>query len=119
MTRPPLLGAKLRQPGTVGAEGLSAAATRSEPLTGKGTLLGTVQYMAPEQLEGQEADARTDIFAFGAVVYEMVTGSRAFEGETQASLVLNQVRFYVNKGEKPVVQVVRQESRTPTERLFR
>ena len=43
--------------------------------------------MAPEQLEGQEADARTDIFAFGAVVYEMVTGKRAFEGKSQASLI--------------------------------
>ena len=43
--------------------------------------------MAPEQIEGEEADARTDIFAFGAVVYEMVTGKRAFEGRSQASLV--------------------------------
>ena len=58
--------AKLRQPGTVGAEGFSAAATRSEPLTGKGTLLGTLQYMAPEQLEGKEVDARTDMFAANA-----------------------------------------------------
>ena len=79
--------AKLRQPGMVDAEGFSAAATRSEPLTGKGTLLGTLQYMAPEQLEGKEADARTDIFAFGTVVYEMVTGQRTFEGESQASLI--------------------------------
>jgi serine/threonine protein kinase len=43
--------------------------------------------MAPEQLEGQEADARTDLFAFGAVVYEMVTGTKAFEGKSQASLI--------------------------------
>jgi eukaryotic-like serine/threonine-protein kinase len=48
-------------------------------MTARGTILGTFQYMAPEQLEGQEADARTDIFAFGAVLYEMVTGRRAFE----------------------------------------
>jgi eukaryotic-like serine/threonine-protein kinase len=61
--------------------------TPAEPLTGKGTLLGTVQYMAPEQLEGKEADARSDIFAFGLVLYEMVTGERAFAGESQASLV--------------------------------
>ncbi len=61
--------------------------TREQSLTEKGTLLGTVQYMAPEQLEGKEADRRSDIFAFGAIVYEMVTGERAFEGESQASLI--------------------------------
>ena len=59
----------------------------SAPLTAEGTILGTLQYMAPEQLEGKEADARTDIFAFGAVVYEMVTGKKAFEGTSQASLI--------------------------------
>ena len=58
-----------------------------EPLTGEGTIIGTLQYMAPEQLEGKEADARTDIFAFGAVAYEMVTGKKAFDGKSQASLV--------------------------------
>ena len=56
-------------------------------LTAQGTILGTFQYMAPEQLEGQEADARTDIFAFGAVLYEMLTGRKAFEGKTHASLI--------------------------------
>ena len=59
----------------------------SAPLTAEGTIIGTLQYMAPEQLEGKEADSRTDIFAFGAVVYEMVTGKKAFEGASQASLV--------------------------------
>ena len=58
-----------------------------KPLTAEGTILGTLQYMAPEQLEGKDADARTDIFAFGAVAYEMVTGKRAFEGKSQASLI--------------------------------
>ena len=57
------------------------------PLTEAGMLVGTFQYMAPEQLEGQEADARSDIFAFGSVLYEMATGKRAFEGKTQASLI--------------------------------
>jgi serine/threonine protein kinase/Tol biopolymer transport system component len=62
-------------------------ATMSEALTGQGTILGTLPYMAPEQLEGKDADARSDIFAFGAVLYEMLTGRRAFEGKTQASLM--------------------------------
>ena len=57
------------------------------PLTVEGTILGTLQYMAPEQLEGREADARTDIFAFGAVTYELATGHKAFEGKSQASLI--------------------------------
>jgi Tol biopolymer transport system component len=69
------------------AGGLSVLATAEKPLTEAGMLLGTFQYMAPEQLEGREADARTDIFAFGAVLYEMVTGRKAFEGTSQASLV--------------------------------
>jgi Tol biopolymer transport system component len=66
---------------------VSAAQTIASPLTGTGTILGTFQYMAPEQLEGQEADTRSDIFAFGAVLYEMVTGQRAFTGSSQASLI--------------------------------
>ena len=52
-------------------------------------ILGTVQYMAPEQLDGRDSDAHTDIFAFGVVLYEMVTGRRAFEGTTQATLIGN------------------------------
>jgi len=56
-------------------------------VTAQGTILGTLQFMAPEQLEGREADARTDIFAFGALLYEMVTGKKAFEGRSQASLI--------------------------------
>jgi serine/threonine protein kinase/Tol biopolymer transport system component len=61
--------------------------TIQKPLTEEGTVLGTVQYMAPEQLEGREADARTDIFALGATLYEMATGKRAFEGKSRASLI--------------------------------
>jgi serine/threonine-protein kinase len=55
--------------------------------TGPGMILGTLQYMAPEQLEGKEADARSDIFAFGALLYEMLSGKKAFEGETQPKLI--------------------------------
>jgi eukaryotic-like serine/threonine-protein kinase len=57
----------------------------SHPLTAQGTVIGTFQYMAPEQVEGREADARADIFALGTVLYEMATGKRAFEGKTAAS----------------------------------
>jgi serine/threonine-protein kinase len=69
-----------------GASGASMLTTPAT-LTAQGTLLGTLQYMAPEQLEGGEADARTDIFAFGAVVYEMLTGKKAFEAKSQATLI--------------------------------
>jgi eukaryotic-like serine/threonine-protein kinase len=67
---------------------VSKLATRAKPLTGDGTMLGTLQYMAPEQLEGKPADARTDIFALGSVLYEMTTGRRAFEAKSQASLIV-------------------------------
>jgi Tol biopolymer transport system component len=77
--------AKLHPAGA--AAGASIAATMTGPLTGQGTILGTLHYMAPEQLEGGEADSRTDIFAFGATLYEMLTGRRAFEGKSQASLI--------------------------------
>lgn len=62
-------------------------ATQTTPLTGDGAILGTLQYMSPEQLEGKEAHPPSDIFAFGAVLYEMVTGKRAFAGESQASVI--------------------------------
>jgi Tol biopolymer transport system component/tRNA A-37 threonylcarbamoyl transferase component Bud32 len=66
---------------------LPTQAGSNQPLTQKGTIMGTFQYMAPEQLEGKEADARTDIFSFGCVLYEMSTGRKAFTGASQASLV--------------------------------
>jgi eukaryotic-like serine/threonine-protein kinase len=70
---------------------LSAAPTMSgaspvSPLTTAGTMIGTIQYMSPEQIEGKEADARSDLFALGAVLYEMVTGARPFEGKSQISV---------------------------------
>jgi eukaryotic-like serine/threonine-protein kinase len=57
------------------------------PLTGQGTILGTFLYMAPELLQGQKTDVRSDIFSFGCVVYEMVTGRRPFTGKSQLSIV--------------------------------
>ena len=56
------------------------------PLTTAGQVIGTIQYMSPEQIEGKEADARSDIFALGAVLYEMATGKRPFEGKSQISV---------------------------------
>jgi len=60
---------------------------KTTPVTAEGTIVGTFQYMAPEQMEGKEADARSDIFSFGAVLFEMATGKRAFEGKTTASVI--------------------------------
>jgi hypothetical protein len=87
-------GAKLLDFGLARAETEAAPAssatslpTEARPLTEKGTILGTFQYMAPEQLEGLPADARTDIFAFGALLFEMVTAKKAFEGKNRTSLI--------------------------------
>jgi len=91
-------GAKLMDFGLAKPRGLagsgsmpafSAVATMTSPaspITTAGTVVGTVQYMSPEQIQGQEADARSDLFAFGATLYEMLSGKRAFEGKTQLSV---------------------------------
>src|ERR1700726_2577620 len=79
--------AKLKQEVAPANVQLSQLPTANEPLTAQGTIVGTLQYISPEQLEGKEVDARTDIFAFGEVVYEMATGKRTFEGKSQASLI--------------------------------
>ncbi len=86
-------GAKLLDFGLARPAGLGAAGndtstpTQARALTSDGAIVGTFQYMAPEQLEGREADARSDLWALGCVLYEAATGKRAFEGTTQASLV--------------------------------
>jgi serine/threonine-protein kinase len=71
----------------IGTSGATMMPTTPVSVTAQGTILGTFQYMAPEQIEGTEADARTDLFAFGCVLYEMLTGKKAFEGKTRASLL--------------------------------
>ena len=76
--------AKVDQPKTLPLTSM----TLTKPLTAAGSIIGTFQYMAPEQFEGREADARSDIFALGVVLYEMVTGRKAFEGKTQASVMV-------------------------------
>ena len=63
-----------------------SGASPLSPLTTAGSMIGTIQYMSPEQIEGKEADARSDLFALGGVLYEMVTGSRPFEGKSQISV---------------------------------
>jgi serine/threonine-protein kinase len=87
-------GAKLLDFGLAKTSGAGASATdlsmlRTTPanLTTEGAIVGTFQYMAPEQLEGGEADARSDIFAFGALLYELVSGRKAFDGRSRASLI--------------------------------
>jgi hypothetical protein len=86
--------AKLMDFGLARAHGVAPVAgamtqspTVAQPLTAEGAIVGTFQYMAPEQLEGKDADARSDLWALGCVLYEMATGARAFAGGTQASLI--------------------------------
>ena len=73
--------AKIDKPVAIAQETVTMA------LTSQGQILGTLQYMSPEQLQGKEADARSDIFSFGCVLYEMLTGKRAFEGSSPASVI--------------------------------
>jgi eukaryotic-like serine/threonine-protein kinase len=86
-------GAKLLDFGlakpTGGMAALTSASvnTMSKPLTAEGRIVGTYQYMAPEQVQGKDTDSRTDVFAFGAVLYEMVSGKRAFAGKSQITVL--------------------------------
>ena len=86
----------------------------SHPLTAQGSIVGTFQYMSPEQVEGKEADGRSDIFALGAVLYEMATGKRAFEGKTTASVIAA-----VLERDPPPVSSVQPMSPPPLDRIVK
>ncbi len=88
--------------------------TQTTPLTGSGTIVGTLQYMSPEQLEGAEADARSDIFAFGAILYEMISGKRPFEGKSQASIIAA-----IIERDPPTTTVISPETPPGVDRLIR
>jgi serine/threonine protein kinase len=77
--------AKLAAPASIGADESTRTFAMDQPLTEEGAIVGSVPYMSPEQAEGKPVDARSDIFSFGAVLYEMVTGQRAFRGESRIS----------------------------------
>jgi Tol biopolymer transport system component/tRNA A-37 threonylcarbamoyl transferase component Bud32 len=107
--------AKMRPQSTGAAmSGGSVMQTLTSPLTGEGALVGTLQYMAPEQLEGQDADARSDVFSFGAVLYEMATGRRPFEGRTQATLIAQ-----IMQTDPPGISVVMPQAPPALEQLAR
>jgi eukaryotic-like serine/threonine-protein kinase len=82
-----LLDFGLAKPAAPLSSAVTLTATRNSPVTEQGAIVGTFQYMSPEQIEGKELDGRSDIFSLGAVLYEMVTGQRAFQGKSQLSVV--------------------------------
>jgi Tol biopolymer transport system component len=107
--------AKLKGHGEQAAVTLfSSAPTERTPLTAEGAIIGTLQYMAPEQVEGKPADARTDLWALGAILYEMVTGQRAFEGTSAASLI-----GHIMNSEPPAMATRRPLTPPTLERLVR
>jgi serine/threonine protein kinase/Tol biopolymer transport system component len=104
--------AKLRE--RVEAGEMSQQLTSDSPLTGAGAVLGTLGYMAPEQLEGKQADSRTDLFALGAVLFEMVTGKRPFSGDTSTAVITA-----ILTSEPPAVSTLRALSPPSFDRVVR
>lgn len=104
--------ARLRE--RIEAGELSQMATAGPPLTEDGTVLGTLGYMSPEQLEGKPADARSDIFALGAVLFEMVTGARAFAGDSSRAVITASLT-----SEPPPVSSLRSSSPPALDRVVR
>jgi serine/threonine protein kinase len=93
---------------------LTSLPTVEQSLTTEGSIVGTFQYMSPEQLEGKDADARSDIFSFGAMLFEMVTGRKAFEGRSQASLI-----SAIMKDDPPVVSSLERTAPLALDRVIR
>ena len=110
--------AKLRESDPVLlAQADTAAAAPGATLTERGTILGTLDYMAPEQLEGKPADSRTDIFAFGAVLYEMLSGRRAFAGDSPADQI--GATLHVEPPPLPAARIADPARREALERIVR
>ena len=86
--------------------GAGGVETETVPLTAEGSIMGTLPYMSPEQVEGRDADARSDIFAFGVVLYELIAGTRPFTGQTQANLVAS----ILKEEPRPLLEI---QPRTP------
>ncbi len=105
--------AKMRAPRKAD-ESETSAPTAAKDVTRDGVILGTPSYMAPEQLEGKEADARTDLFALGAVLYEMATGRKAFAGPSEASLI-----SAILSSDPPPISSLRPETPPALDRLVR
>jgi serine/threonine protein kinase len=96
------------------ASGATSMPTKTGHLTTEGTIVGTLAYMAPEQLEGKQTDARTDIFAFGALLYEMLAARKPFSGDSQASLITS-----IMASDPPPVSTVQPMTTPALERVIR
>src|SRR5207244_9600012 len=103
-----LLDFGLAKPASPLADAVTLTGGQASPLTAQDTIIGTFQYMSPEQLEGKHIDWRSDIFSFGAVLYEMITGKRAFEGKSQFSVA----SAILEKEPAPISTIKRSEEHT-------